>query len=113
MQSMPNYESISGIRWRKLSNPCEAVVTTTGNQSLDALADAIAERVLQRLLAALDKDKCRLLDVSAAAAYIGRTPSALRHLIAKGTIPSVRRDGRVQLDRADLDNWLEMGKTRG
>ena len=88
-------------------------MTTTGNQALDGLADAIAERVLQRLISALEKNHSRLLDVSAAAAYIGRTPSALRHLIAKGAIPSVRRDGRVQLDRQDLDNWLELGKTRG
>jgi excisionase family DNA binding protein len=87
-------------------------MTSTGNQGLDPLADAIAERVYQRLTAALERDKSRLLDVPAAAEYIGRTPSALRHLIAKGTIPTVRRDGRVQLDRQDLDNWLELGKTR-
>lgn len=88
-------------------------MTSTGNQALDALADAIAERVYQRLIAAQERNKSRLLDVSTAAEYIGRTPSALRHLIAKGTIPCVRRDGRVQLDRQDLDNWLELGKTRG
>jgi excisionase family DNA binding protein len=88
-------------------------MTSTGNQGLDALADAIAERVCQRLTAVLERNKGRLLDVAAAAEYIGRTPSALRHLIAKGTIPCVRRDGRVQLDRQDLDNWLELGKTRG
>jgi excisionase family DNA binding protein len=86
---------------------------STGNQGLDALADAIAERLYQRLTAAMDRNKARLLDVRAAAEYIGRTPSAVRHLIAKGTIPGVRRDGRVQLDRQDLDNWLELGKTRG
>jgi excisionase family DNA binding protein len=88
-------------------------MTSTGNQGLDALADAIAERVYQRLAAAMERNKGRLLDVPGAAEYIGRTRSALRHLIAKGTIPCVRRDGRVQLDRQDLDNWLELGKTRG
>ncbi len=88
-------------------------MTSTGNVGLDALADAIAERVYQRFTAAMARDKGRLLDVAAAAEYIGRTPSALRHLIAKRTIPCVRRDGRVQLDRQDLDNWLELGKTRG
>ena len=88
-------------------------MTSTGNKALDALADAIAERICQRLTAALERNKSRLLDVSAAAEYIGRSPSATRHLIAKGTIPCVRRDGRVQLDRQDLDNWLELGKTRG
>ncbi|MGA2594754.1 MAG: helix-turn-helix domain-containing protein [Bryobacteraceae bacterium] len=86
-------------------------MTSTGNQNLDALADAIAERVFQRLTAAQERNKSRLLDVPAAAEYIGRTPSALRHLIAKKAIPCVRRDGRVQLDRQDLDDWLELGKT--
>ena len=88
-------------------------MTTTGNQGLDALADAIAERVYQTLIAAMERNKGRLLNVPAAAEYIGRTPSALRHLIARNAIPCVRRDGRVQLDRQDLDNWLELGKTRG
>jgi excisionase family DNA binding protein len=87
-------------------------MTSTGNQGLDALADAIAERVFQRLTAAQQKNTSRLLNVDEAAEYIGRSPSALRHLIAKKAIPCVRRDGRVQLDRQDLENWLEMGKTR-
>ena len=85
---------------------------STGNQGLDLLADAIAERVYRRLTGGRQRDKGRLLNVGDAAEYIGRTASALRHLIAKGTIPCVRRDGRVQLDRQDLDNWLELGKTR-
>jgi hypothetical protein len=88
-------------------------MTSTGNPALDALADAIAERIYQRLTAAQERNRSRLLDVSAAAEYIGRSPSAIRHMIAKATIPCVRRDGRVQLDRQDLDNWLELGKTRG
>ena len=88
-------------------------MTTTGNIGLDALADAIADRVFQRLTAATEQNKNRLLDVPTAAEYIGRSQSALRHLIAKGTIPCVRRDGRVQLDRQDLDTWLELGKTHG
>jgi len=86
-------------------------MTSTGNQGLDAFADAIAERVVQRLTAAQERNKTRLLDVAAAAEYIGRSPSALRRLIARGAIPCVRRDGRVQVDRQDLDNWLELGKT--
>jgi hypothetical protein len=88
-------------------------MTTTGNQGLDALADAIAERVFERLKAAQEQQKSRLLDVPAAAEYIGRTPAALRHMIAKGIVPHVRRDGRVQLDRCDLDAWVEMGKIHG
>jgi excisionase family DNA binding protein len=86
-------------------------MNSTGNQALDALADAIAQRIGDRILASLERNKNRLLDVPAAAEYIGSTPSALRHLIHKKRIPCVRRGRRVQLDRQDLDNWLEMGKT--
>ena len=85
------------------------VVQSTGNAGLDALADAIAERVLARLHQA---DQPRLLSVDEAAAYIGRTGKALRHMIASGAIPSVREGSRVHLDRADLDRWIEMRKCR-
>jgi excisionase family DNA binding protein len=78
---------------------------TTGNTGLDALADAIAERVLARLH---QGKQPRLLTVNEAAAHIGRTAKALRHMIASGAIPAVREGSRVHLDRADLDRWVEM-----
>ena len=84
---------------------------TTGNIGLDALADAIAERVFRRLEKAQGPQRSRLLDVPRAAEYLSRTPSAIRHMIAKGILPAVRRDGRVYLDRQDLDAWVEIGKT--
>jgi excisionase family DNA binding protein len=55
----------------------------------------------------------RLLTVDEAAAYIRRTPKVLRHIIASGSIPAVREESRVHLDRADLDRWIEMRKVRG
>jgi excisionase family DNA binding protein len=76
---------------------------------LDALADAIAERVLARIR---QDEEPRLLSVNEAAAYIGRTSKALRHLIAIGTIPAIREGSRIHLDRADLDRWIEMRKFR-
>ena len=84
-------------------------MTSTGNLGLDALADAIAERILARLH---QTEQPRLLSVVEAAAYLGRTPKALRHLIASGAIPAVREGSRVHLDRADLDRWVEMRKTQ-
>jgi excisionase family DNA binding protein len=84
-------------------------MTSTGNSGLDALADAIAARVA----AHLNKiDEPRLLSVDEAAAYIGRTPKALRHMIANGIVPAIREGSRVHLDRADLDRWIEMRKCR-
>lgn len=88
--------------------PRIAPMATTGNLGLDALADAIAERVLARLH---QSEQPRLLTVDEAAAYIGRTSKALRHMVANGTIPAVREGSRVHLDRADLDRWVEMRKT--
>jgi len=83
-------------------------MTSTGNPGLDALADAIAERVLARVN---HSQGSRLLSVTEAAAYIGRTPKAVRHMIANSAIPAVREGSRVHVDRADLDRWVEMRKT--
>jgi excisionase family DNA binding protein len=84
-------------------------MTSTGNPGLDALADAIAARVAARLN---QVDEPSLLNVDEAAGYIGRTPKALRHMIANGIVPAVREGSRVHLDRADLDRWVEMRKTK-
>jgi excisionase family DNA binding protein len=81
---------------------------TTGNLGLDALADAIADRVFARLHRS---EGSRLLSVNEAAVYIGRTPKAMRHMIANSAIPAVREGSRVHLDRSDLDRWVEMRKT--
>jgi excisionase family DNA binding protein len=82
---------------------------STGNAGLDALLDAIAARVATRLN---QSNEPRLLSVNAAASYIGRSPKALRHLIAKGALSEVREGRRVFMDRADLDGWIEMTKTK-
>ena len=87
----------------------ESSLAGTGNPGLDALADAIATRVAARLN---QSEAPRLLNVNEAAGYIGRTPKALRHMIASGVIPAIREGSRVHLDRADLDRWIEMRKSR-
>jgi excisionase family DNA binding protein len=83
-------------------------VNSTGNVGLDALADAIAVRVAARL----KSEEPRLMSVNEAAVYIGRSPKALRHMIASGTVPAVREGSRVHLDRADLNQWVEMRKVK-
>jgi excisionase family DNA binding protein len=84
-------------------------MTSTGNLGLDALADAIAERVLARVNHTRES---RLLSVNEAATYISRTPKALRHMIANGVVPAIREGSRVHLDRADLDRWVEMRRAK-
>jgi excisionase family DNA binding protein len=85
-------------------------MTSTGNTALDALADAIAARVAEQLSRS---DQPRLMSVKEAAAYIGRTAKALRHMIADGTITAVREGSRIHLDRSDLDQWINLRKTNG
>jgi excisionase family DNA binding protein len=84
-------------------------VNSTGNAGLDALADSIAARVVARLN---KSEEPRLMSVNEAAVYIGRTPKALRHMIASGNVPAVREGTRLHLDRADLDQWVEMRKVK-
>ena len=48
----------------------------------------------------------RLFDVDAAAAYMGRTPQAMRLMIHHGKVPVTKIDGKVQLDRLALDKLI-------
>lgn len=51
----------------------------------------------------------RLLTVAEAGIYIGRTKSAVEHMISRHKLDKalVRRNGRVHLDRFALDRWIE------
>lgn len=81
-------------------------ISTTGNVGLDLLADAIAERVFERLKAE-GGERPALFGVKEAAVYLGRSPSAIRNLIGRGVLPCVRQGGRVMLKRVDLDQAIE------
>lgn len=83
-------------------------MTTTGNQGLDQLADAIAARVLERM----EQGKQRYLRVVEAAKYLGVSRRTLDSYIAEGQIPHIRQAGVKRIDRADLDKWAETRKTR-
>jgi len=52
-----------------------------------------------------------LLTIAQAAAYIGRTPNALRILLTKDAFSVVKADGRTMLDIRDLDRWIDQNKT--
>lgn len=73
---------------------------------IDAFADAVAGRIADRRTV----PGPRLLSVAQAAEYLGRTLDAVKHLIAEGSLPVVRSDRRVFLDRLDLDRWIEEQK---
>jgi len=54
----------------------------------------------------------RLLTISEAAVYLGRSVPAIRELIWRGELPIIRPDRRIHLDLFDLDKWIEKNKTR-
>jgi excisionase family DNA binding protein len=88
-----------------------------GELMLDALADKIAARLMQHRLAEPDGSRSggpqRLLTIADAARYLGRTKAGINHLIHEGTLPTVRLDRRVFLDRKDLDALIEKTKQTG
>ena len=83
---------------------------------IDGLLDCLAEKVVGRLRAELDRTETtatvrpRLLTVDQAATYLGRTKTSIQHLISERAIPVVRHDRRVFLDIRDLDNWIDAAK---
>jgi len=85
------------------------------NPALDAMVEAIADRVIARIKAELShmapaRVQPVLLNVKEAAAYIGRSEQAVQHLIFQKELPVVRKGRRVHLDRRDLDAWIEKNK---
>jgi len=50
------------------------------------------------------------MTVQQGAAYIGRTGASVQRMVADGSLPAVRADRRVFLDRLDLDRWIEQNK---
>lgn len=79
-----------------------------GPEIIDALAELVAGRVAERGGASQ-----RLFSVDDAATYLGRTKPAVQNLIAGGTLPVVRIDRRVMLDRQDLDRLIDECKNGG
>lgn len=80
---------------------------------LSPLVDAIAQRVAALLAPLIKNDhavKPRLLTVSQAAVYIGRTEKAVYMMQAKGVFPAVRADSRIMFDLRDLDKWIDVNK---
>jgi excisionase family DNA binding protein len=67
------------------------------------IAERVAEIVLDRFEQISDR---RWLSVDRAAEYIDRTPDAIRGLVKRGQLTAYKPDGRLQLDREELDRWM-------
>jgi len=73
------------------------------NALIERLAQRVAAIVLERLE---DTSSRRWLTVDQAADYLGRTPEAVRGLVKRRELTSHKPDGRLQLDRQELDRWM-------
>lgn len=77
----------------------------SGEEVFEALAEAFITR-----LEHMQSQKRRLMTIDAAAEYLGMTESGVYHLINKGTLKTVRFDGRQRFDVRDLDALIESSK---
>jgi excisionase family DNA binding protein len=68
---------------------------------IEDFAAAVAARIPQ-----LAPGAKRLLTISQAAEYLGRSPKAIEHLIARGVLPVTKLDGKRQIDRIALDKLI-------
>jgi excisionase family DNA binding protein len=53
----------------------------------------------------------RLLTIKEAAAYLGRSVSAVYHLVARGELACVRHGRNLRFDLDELNRWIERDKT--
>ena len=88
----------------------------SGNLNIDGLLESLADRVSSKLAERVPSvsggaSQARLLTVQQAATYLGRTKAAVQHMVANGSLPVVRHDRRVFLDRLDLDKWIDAAKS--
>jgi len=84
-----------------------ALIASLDAEALDALADQLAPRLAGRL-AADAPEPDRWLDTRAAAAYIGRSVTALHKLTAGREIPFSQAGpgARCYFRRSELDAWM-------
>lgn len=87
--------------------------------ALDALIAGVATRVIHRMdsiLQQIENGKVpvlpRLLSVSDAAVYLGRSSASVRQMIFYGELPVIRHGRRVHLDKKDLDAFIEQHRQR-
>ena len=83
---------------------------TPPDLTFDRLLETLAEKIAVKLCEEPSRLYPRLLTVGQAAAYLGLTTIALQILISTNKIPTVLAEGRLLLDREDLDRWIDDNK---
>lgn len=79
---------------------------TVGDIS-DEVLDNLADRLVKKMAARSGVIQSRMMDIATTAIYLGRSEPAVRHMILRGTIPSTKLDGKIEVDRHMLDRLIE------
>jgi excisionase family DNA binding protein len=87
------------------------VTFTLPDGIVEAIIDAVADRVLARLAEREDRGNGRRewLSIASAAEYMDVSAERVRKLIARGELPHYQEAAncRILLRRAEVDSWLE------
>ena len=84
---------------------------------LDAMVEAVAERVAEKILKRFPSNSASvgdplLLTTEQTAQKLGRTVPAVEHLIRENKLPVVRIDRRVFIDYRDILSLIDRHKMR-
>jgi hypothetical protein len=80
---------------------------------IEALAQRVSQRILERLPRATDANDPLLLTREQVAKKLGRTVPAVEHLIHEGKLPVVKFDRRTFVDVRDLLRMIDQSKKPG
>jgi hypothetical protein len=72
------------------------------DKKLERLADRLAEKLEERRQCSAP----RLMDIAETARYLGRSTTAIQHMINRRTFPITKLDTKVQVDRVLLDKLI-------
>lgn len=78
--------------------------------TLDAVLDLLADKVAERLRSQITPQPVKLLTVVQVGDMIGRSKSAVQHLIAAGEIPAVKVGRRVHVEVEEIQKWIERNR---
>jgi len=88
------------------------MATSKGNEAWDFMLALDSGDLPRKMGARLPVPK-RLYTIAEAGTYLGRSPNAIRHMLASGYLPYVRvGKKRIFLDKADMDRLIDESKQR-
>jgi len=87
----------------------ENIIVTTEPQLKELIVEALMT-VLEQTNLSDSKTKNKYLSTEEASRVIKKTAGALRQIVHKGEIPSIKRGNSLLFLESDLITWLEKGR---